>query len=206
MARRRPSAEPRRVRRAITPARRSFDRADAARLRVAYVRERPGPGHHGIYWWTQWLAEEGRYVRNSHGAFHYDPFWLDLAEAGRKVAVFDVPYTPAVRRPGVWTANGWGLHDEMEPVSYPERLLQGHPQAVRAPPAAGRHDAFDEARGQARDGRCDGRGRSPSLPAPGGLRRPRRLGLLHPHLYRNAQGGPLSRRRRRGPRRRRYRR
>ncbi|MCC6387002.1 MAG: alkaline phosphatase family protein [Dehalococcoidia bacterium] len=82
-----------------------------------------GPGHHGIYWWTQWLAEEGRYVRNSHGAFHYDPFWLDLAEAGRKGAVFDVPYTPAVRRPGVWTANGWGLHDEMEPVSYPERLL-----------------------------------------------------------------------------------
>lgn len=82
-----------------------------------------GPGQHGIYWWTQWLAEEGRYVRNSHGAFHYDPFWLDLADAGKKVAIFDVPYTPALHRPGVWTANGWGLHDEMEPQSYPARLL-----------------------------------------------------------------------------------
>jgi predicted AlkP superfamily phosphohydrolase/phosphomutase len=81
------------------------------------------PGHHGIYWWTQWLAEEARYVRNSHAAFDFDPFWRQAALAGKRSVIVDVPYVRAVRDGHTWTAIGWGLHDEMEPVSYPEPFL-----------------------------------------------------------------------------------
>ncbi|MFN0094050.1 MAG: alkaline phosphatase family protein [Dehalococcoidia bacterium] len=83
-----------------------------------------GPGEHGVYWWLQWLSEEARYVRNNHPAFAYEPFWDAVIGAGKRVVVVDVPYTPAVRGRGVWTANGWGLHDEMQPVSYPDPFLQ----------------------------------------------------------------------------------
>lgn len=58
-----------------------------------------GPGHHGRYWWMQWLPQDMRYVRSSDPAFAYDPFWLGIAEAGRRVVVLDVPYAPLVRRP-----------------------------------------------------------------------------------------------------------
>jgi predicted AlkP superfamily phosphohydrolase/phosphomutase len=83
-----------------------------------------GPGHHGIYWWAQWLAEEASYVRNSHPAFRFVPFWRAAARAGRRVIVVDVPYAPALRDAGVWTANGWGLHDEMREVSYPAPFMR----------------------------------------------------------------------------------
>src|SRR5689334_8499439 len=29
------------------------------------------PGTHGVYFWTQWFAEEQRHVRNSHPAFAF---------------------------------------------------------------------------------------------------------------------------------------
>lgn len=83
------------------------------------------PGHHGIYFWNQWLAEEMRHVRNSDPAFATTPFWRALQPAGMTATLIDVPYVPAVAARGFRTASGWGLHDEMLEVSYPARLLPG---------------------------------------------------------------------------------
>jgi predicted AlkP superfamily phosphohydrolase/phosphomutase len=83
-----------------------------------------GPGHHGRYWWLQWLAEEMRYVRNSHPAFDYRPFWLGLAEAGKRVSVVDIPYAPLARHALVEQVIGWGTHDEVEQESWPGDALE----------------------------------------------------------------------------------
>jgi predicted AlkP superfamily phosphohydrolase/phosphomutase len=77
-------------------------------------------GKHGIYFWVQWLAEEMRHVRNNHPAFSVTPWWAELANHGRRATVIDVPYIDAVRAPGFRTYMGWGLHDEVVPVIYPE--------------------------------------------------------------------------------------
>lgn len=77
------------------------------------------PGTHGVYWWTQWLAEEMRHVRNSHSAFAYEPFWAALGRAGIRSCVVDVPYAPMVELPEVRQYVGWGIHDEVEPTSWP---------------------------------------------------------------------------------------
>lgn len=82
-----------------------------------------GPGTHGRYWWIQWLAEEMRYVRNSHEAFSFRPFWATLAEAGIKSTIVDLPYTPVVEHPDVRHAIGWGMHDEVEEASWPVDFL-----------------------------------------------------------------------------------
>lgn len=88
-----------------------------------------GPGHHGRYWWLQWLPSEMRFVRSSHPAFDYQPFWQGLAEAGKRVAVVDVPYAPLARHPLVHQISGWGIHDEVAPESWPDDAL---PQLRRA--------------------------------------------------------------------------
>jgi predicted AlkP superfamily phosphohydrolase/phosphomutase len=78
-----------------------------------------GPGTHGVYFWTQWLAEEQRHVRNNHPAFAYEPFWSEFPAAGKRVTTIDIPYVPLVQGPGMRGVTGWGLQDEVEPVSYP---------------------------------------------------------------------------------------
>jgi predicted AlkP superfamily phosphohydrolase/phosphomutase len=82
-----------------------------------------GPGQHGLYWWLQWLPGEMRFVRYSHPAFAYRPFWAGLAEAGKRVTVIDVPYAPLVRHGLVEQISGWGIHDDPEPGSWPEDAL-----------------------------------------------------------------------------------
>jgi predicted AlkP superfamily phosphohydrolase/phosphomutase len=78
-----------------------------------------GPGAHGVHFWTQWLAEEQRHVRNNHPAFAYEPFWSGLPAAGKRVTTIDIPYVPLVQGPGMRGVTGWGLQDEVEHVSYP---------------------------------------------------------------------------------------
>ena len=78
-----------------------------------------GPGTHGVYFWTQWLAEEQRHVRNNHPAFTFAPFWSGFPAAGRRATVIDIPYVPLVHGPGMRGAIGWGLHDEAVPTSDP---------------------------------------------------------------------------------------
>jgi predicted AlkP superfamily phosphohydrolase/phosphomutase len=78
------------------------------------------PGKHGVMFWTQWFEEEMAHLRNDDPRLHYDPFWAAIAEAGRRAIVVDVPYVPLVRHPGVLACEGWGLHDEIRPKSWPE--------------------------------------------------------------------------------------
>jgi predicted AlkP superfamily phosphohydrolase/phosphomutase len=77
------------------------------------------PGAHGVYFWTQWLAEEQRHVRNNHPALAFDPFWSGFAAAGRRATVVDVPYVALVPGRGMRGAIGWGLHDEVVATSEP---------------------------------------------------------------------------------------
>ncbi|GIW18774.1 MAG: hypothetical protein KatS3mg064_1931 [Tepidiforma sp.] len=81
------------------------------------------PGKHGRYAWLQWLAEEGRYVRASHPALAFEPFWRGLAAAGVRTTVVDVPYVPLVREPAVEQVIGWGTEDEVERESWPAGFL-----------------------------------------------------------------------------------
>ncbi|MCZ2108610.1 MAG: alkaline phosphatase family protein [Dehalococcoidia bacterium] len=78
-----------------------------------------GPGSHGIYFWTQWLAEEMRHVRNNHPAFAYEPWWNHALDSGLDVTVVDVPYVPAISHPHLRQYIGWGLHDEIVPIRTP---------------------------------------------------------------------------------------
>jgi predicted AlkP superfamily phosphohydrolase/phosphomutase len=76
-------------------------------------------GDHGVYYWTQWLADEQRQVRNDHPAFSYAPFWSGFPDAGLRAVVVDVPYVPIVHGPGMRSLQCWGLHDEMVAGSSP---------------------------------------------------------------------------------------
>lgn len=78
------------------------------------------PGTHGVYFWTQWIAEEMRHARNSHPALSYEPFWTYVAQAGLPVTVIDAPYVPLVELRPVRQFSGWGTHDEVEVGSWPE--------------------------------------------------------------------------------------
>ncbi|WBL34860.1 alkaline phosphatase family protein [Tepidiforma flava] len=82
------------------------------------------PGRHGRYAWLQWLGEEGRYVRASHPALAFEPFWRGLAAAGVRSTVVDVPYVPLVREPAAEQVIGWGTEDEVERESWPPGLLR----------------------------------------------------------------------------------
>ncbi len=79
-----------------------------------------GPGHHGIYFWTQWMEEEMRYARNSHASLSVEPFWHRIGESGVPLTVIDAPYMPLARQPDSLEISAWGVHDEMEPSSWPE--------------------------------------------------------------------------------------
>lgn len=86
-----------------------------------------GPATHGLYFWTQWLQEEMGYGRNSHPLLAFEPFWARIADAGLPVTVIDTPYVPLVRHPEVVQVSGWGTHDEVESVAWP----QGYGQTFR---------------------------------------------------------------------------
>lgn len=77
-----------------------------------------GPATHGRYFWLQWLADEMRLVRNDDPRFRSAPFWAALAP-GKRATIVDLPYIDAVEEPGFRTLNGWGVHDEVAPVSVP---------------------------------------------------------------------------------------
>lgn len=102
-------------------------RSDGARLHGSVwptFASGGGPGKHGIYFWTQWKAEDMAYTRNSDPAFDFDGFWSVLGPAGRRATVIDVPYVRPTDMPGIRIAAGWGLHDEMVAVSSPDGYME----------------------------------------------------------------------------------
>ncbi|MGI8926083.1 MAG: alkaline phosphatase family protein [Tepidiformaceae bacterium] len=120
-----------------TAASRALVRSDAEGLHgtvwPTFATGKP-PGEHGVYFWTQWLAEEMRHVRNSEPQFENTLFWAQLAAHGMHATVIDVPHIQPLRSPGFRTITAWGLHDESIELSHPPRLLRqvrkrfgGHP-------------------------------------------------------------------------------
>lgn len=78
------------------------------------------PGTHGHYWYSQWFAEEGRFLPANDPRLSFQPYWNDALEVGKRVVVFDLPYTSVIGHPLERSYNGWGVQDEMsEEVSPP---------------------------------------------------------------------------------------
>jgi predicted AlkP superfamily phosphohydrolase/phosphomutase len=64
---------------------------------------------HGRYGEWQWDPEQMRVRRyDAHGLV---PFWSDLADAGVRVGVFDVPFAPQIGLSSGFEVNEWGPHD-----------------------------------------------------------------------------------------------
>jgi hypothetical protein len=60
-----------------------------------------------------------RHELNARITTGLEPFWSALVPAGQTATVIDMPYVPLVQAPGFRSVTGWGLHDEMVPLSYP---------------------------------------------------------------------------------------
>ena len=75
------------------------------------------PGEHGVYHHIQWNPLRMRLQRVAADWLGYRPFWLDLAAAGAKVCVVDVPMTfPALGGNAVEVVS-WASHDQLVPFS-----------------------------------------------------------------------------------------
>jgi predicted AlkP superfamily phosphohydrolase/phosphomutase len=75
------------------------------------------PGEHGIYHHIQWNPATMRLQRVAAGWLGYRPFWLNLAEAGMKVCVIDVPMTFPCLRENSLEIICWSSHDQLVPFS-----------------------------------------------------------------------------------------
>lgn len=67
------------------------------------------PEQHGVFGEHAWDPDAMRLRRPDFG--HLDPFWRGLAEAGRRVAVVDVPFAPVVGHDRLVEIADWGAHD-----------------------------------------------------------------------------------------------
>jgi predicted AlkP superfamily phosphohydrolase/phosphomutase len=72
-------------------------------------------GEHGISLHIQWDPARMRMRRISSDWVYSEPFWYELARAGRRVTVLDVPFTFENRLPQVTEISNWGSHDLMGP-------------------------------------------------------------------------------------------
>jgi predicted AlkP superfamily phosphohydrolase/phosphomutase len=81
-------------------------------------------GEHGWYFLKQWRPEHGCVERSATSWLRLQPFWEELAAAGARLAILDVPQAPAPGPdfPGVYLT-GWQTHDPEEPRSQPASLL-----------------------------------------------------------------------------------
>jgi predicted AlkP superfamily phosphohydrolase/phosphomutase len=71
------------------------------------------PGDHGINFHIQWDPAGMRLRRISSDWVYSEPFWYQLARAGRRVIALDVPFTFENRLPQAVEVNNWGSHDLM---------------------------------------------------------------------------------------------
>ncbi|MEM7251550.1 MAG: alkaline phosphatase family protein [Pseudomonadota bacterium] len=71
------------------------------------------PGEHGIYHHIQWHPESNRMRRVAEDWLYCEPFWYELARAGQRVCVFDVPMTFPTRLESGLEIINWGSHDQL---------------------------------------------------------------------------------------------
>jgi predicted AlkP superfamily phosphohydrolase/phosphomutase len=124
---------------ALVPLRSSAEHISASVWPTMYTGL--SPGEHGISQHIQWDPENMRMRRISSHWIYSEPFWYDLARAGLRVAVVDVPFTFETRLPQVTSITNWGSHDLMGPfqTNPPElrreirRLFGRHPMGYEIP-------------------------------------------------------------------------
>jgi predicted AlkP superfamily phosphohydrolase/phosphomutase len=82
------------------------------------------PGKHGFYHYLQWRSDKMDYERPNPGWFASVPFWRNLENSYKAIAV-DIPTAfPAVPFNGI-EISGWASHDKMFPASsYPEDKIK----------------------------------------------------------------------------------
>lgn len=96
---------------ALFPLRSSAEHISASVWPTMYTGT--SPGEHGISLHIQWDPAGMRMRRISSDWVYSEPFWYDLARAGRGVTVLDVPFTFENRLPQAVEVSNWGSHDLM---------------------------------------------------------------------------------------------
>ncbi|MEQ8857293.1 MAG: alkaline phosphatase family protein [Pseudomonadales bacterium] len=82
-----------------------------------------GPARHGRYFRRQIrCGSHERYLFDVQNDFACTPFWEPASKAGRKVAILDLPYSPAVPDLNGVQITDWLIHDRYGAV-------RGHPKA-----------------------------------------------------------------------------
>jgi predicted AlkP superfamily phosphohydrolase/phosphomutase len=124
---------------AFFPLRSSAEHISASVWPTMYTGK--SPGEHGISQHIQWHPDNMRMRRISSDWLYSEPFWDELARAGLRVAVLDVPFTFETRLPQVTSITNWGSHDLMGgfQTNPPElrreirRLFGRHPMGYEIP-------------------------------------------------------------------------
>ena len=82
------------------------------------------PGEHGLYHYIQWKSDKMEYTRPSPEWINATPFWRELNNNYRVIAV-DIPLTfPPTSFNGI-EISGWSSHDGIYPTSsFPEDKIE----------------------------------------------------------------------------------
>jgi predicted AlkP superfamily phosphohydrolase/phosphomutase len=107
---------------ALFPLRSSAEHISASVWPTMYTGA--SPGEHGISQHIQWDSQGMRMRRISSDWIYNEPFWYDLARAGRSVMALDVPFTFENRLPQAVEIANWGSHDLMGPFHASPRELR----------------------------------------------------------------------------------
>lgn len=85
------------------------------------------PGRHGVYSAAQIKAGSyaTEHISRSHRMASHAPFWNQLSEAGRRIAIFDLPHTVAPQSLNGVQISQWATHDyDLDgPESFPPNLV-----------------------------------------------------------------------------------
>ncbi|HET7738785.1 MAG TPA: alkaline phosphatase family protein [Tepidiformaceae bacterium] len=88
------------------------------------------PGYHGHHWFFQWVPEQGRFIDTADERFAVTPFWKAATSVGKRVTVFDLPYTLPTGDASERLLTGWGVQDEMaqhaNPPSFKREIIKKH--------------------------------------------------------------------------------
>ncbi|MGH7523702.1 MAG: alkaline phosphatase family protein [Gemmatimonadales bacterium] len=84
-----------------------------------------GPGEHGVSWIDWVIPGTYREQRMRGDDFaHVTPFWKALSDAGKRVAVFDVPFAPLAKQINGMQITAWGAHEGVFGFSTTPRTLK----------------------------------------------------------------------------------
>jgi len=101
------------------------------------------PARHGRYFRLQFDRASYEWIHfNDDDGFRHEPFWVQLSDSGRQVAVIDFGHAPLRRLNGIQIAD-WMTHDrELPPRSSPPELMEEITTRYGADPLNGNSDVF----------------------------------------------------------------